>query len=35
MEWLLQTGERWLGFMSRVALGVVIFPHDAPKVLGW
>lgn len=35
MIWLFQTNESWSGFMTRVALGVVIFPHGAQKMLGW
>lgn len=35
MNWLFQTDESWSGFITRVALGLVIFPHGAQKMLGW
>ena len=35
MNWLWQTDESWSAFITRVALGLVIFPHGAQKMLGW
>ena len=35
MNWLFQTDESWSGLITRVALGLVIFPHGAQKMLGW
>jgi putative oxidoreductase len=33
---LIQTGDRdWTAPISRVTLGVVMFPHGAQKALGW
>ncbi|MDP7057565.1 MAG: DoxX family protein, partial [Nitrospinaceae bacterium] len=30
-----QTNEAWSYLILRVALGIVIFPHGAQKLLGW
>ena len=35
MKALLQTDDGWTGFILRVTLGLVIFPHGAQKLLGW
>ena len=35
MNRLFQTDESWSGLITRVALGLVIFPHGAQKMLGW
>ena len=35
MNWLFQTDESWSGLITRLALGLVIFPHGAQKLLGW
>lgn len=32
---LLRTGSNAVPLISRLALGIVIFPHGAQKVLGW
>jgi len=32
---LFQTDDAWSGLILRVALGVVMFPHGAQKLLGW
>lgn len=29
------TGDDWVGFIIRLTLGIVLFPHGAQKVLGW
>jgi len=29
------TGDNWVGFIIRLTLGIVLFPHGAQKVLGW
>jgi len=34
-KWLLQTDSGVAGFLLRITLAVVIFPHGAQKVLGW
>ena len=35
MKALFQTDDGWTGFILRVTLGLVIFPHGAQKLLGW
>jgi len=35
MKAWLQTDDSWTGFILRVMLGIVIFPHGAQKLLGW
>lgn len=35
MKRLLQTEDSWAGLVLRLALGLVMFPHGAQKVLGW
>lgn len=35
MRKLFTTDEAWSGFILRVVLGVVMFPHGAQKFLGW
>lgn len=35
MNKLFSTDESWIGFILRVTLGVVMFPHGAQKLLGW
>jgi len=35
MKWLFQTGESWAPVITRLALGIVMFPHGAQKMLGW
>ena len=35
MKTLFQTEESWIGVVLRVALGLVMFPHGAQKLLGW
>jgi putative oxidoreductase len=32
---LLYTRDDWGAFVARLALGIVMFPHGAQKVLGW
>ena len=32
---LFQTDDAWSSLILRVALGVVMFPHGAQKLLGW
>ena len=32
---LFQTDANWAGFVLRLVLAVVIFPHGAQKALGW
>ena len=32
---LMQTDDELAGLVVRVALGLVMFPHGAQKVLGW
>lgn len=35
MKALFQTDDSWSGFVLRVMLGIVMFPHGAQKLLGW
>ena len=35
MKALLQTDDEWTGFILRITLGLVMFPHGAQKLLGW
>lgn len=35
MKALFQTDDAWAGFILRVVLGLVMFPHGAQKLLGW
>lgn len=35
MKMLFRTDAGWPGLILRVALGVVMFPHGAQKLLGW
>ncbi len=35
MIWLFQTEESWASIGTRLALGIVMFPHGAQKMLGW
>ncbi len=35
MKWLFQTEESWASLGARLALGIVMFPHGAQKMLGW
>lgn len=35
MNAFFQTDESWSGFILRLTLGVVMFPHGAQKMLGW
>ena len=35
MNTFFQTDDRWSGFILRVTLAAVIFPHGAQKLLGW
>jgi len=35
MKQLFSTDDSWTGFIARITLGVVMFPHGAQKVLGW
>src|SRR5215510_2240569 len=35
MKALFQTDKGWSGFILRVTLGLVMFPHGAQKLLGW
>ena len=35
MRRLFQTDDCWTGLILRVALGGVMFPHGAQKLLGW
>lgn len=35
MKALFQTDDGWAGFILRLTLGVVMFPHGAQKLLGW
>ena len=35
MRALFQTDDGWAGFILRLTLGLVIFPHGAQKLLGW
>lgn len=32
---LIRTDDRWTLLIARVALGLVMFPHGAQKLLGW
>jgi putative oxidoreductase len=32
---ILYAGPDWAGFIARLTLGIVIFPHGAQKLLGW
>ena len=34
MKTLFQTDDGWAGFILRITLGLVIFPHGAQKLLG-
>ena len=35
MKWFFQTKESWASVATRMALGIVMFPHGAQKMLGW
>lgn len=35
MKSLFQTDDGWAGFILRITLALVIFPHGAQKLLGW
>jgi len=35
MRSLFQTDDTWTGFILRLTLGLVMFPHGAQKLLGW
>ena len=36
IRWIIATSpNNWVGLISRLALGITIFPHGAQKVLGW
>ena len=35
MKQMFFTDDSWTGFISRMTLGAVMFPHGAQKVLGW
>ena len=35
MKSLLDTDDAWTGFILRLTLGLVMFPHGAQKLLGW
>jgi putative oxidoreductase len=35
MKKFLATDDRWSTLLIRLALGIVIFPHGAQKLLGW
>ena len=35
MKALFRTDDGWAGLILRVALGLVMFPHGAQKLLGW
>lgn len=35
MKAFFQTDEMWTGLILRFALGLVMFPHGAQKMLGW
>jgi putative oxidoreductase len=35
MKALFRTDDGWAGFILRVTLGLVMFPHGAQKLLGW
>jgi putative oxidoreductase len=32
---IFQTDQSWTGLILRLALGIVMFPHGAQKMLGW
>ena len=35
LQWLLQTDSGVVGFILRIILAIVIFPHGAQKAFGW
>jgi len=35
MRAIFDTDEGWTGFILRLTLGLVMFPHGAQKLLGW
>ena len=35
MKTILETDDRWASLVLRVALGAVVLPHGAQKLLGW
>ena len=35
MRWMFETEDAWSGFILRLTLGIVMFPHGAQKLLGW
>lgn len=36
MKWIIATNpNNWAALVTRLALGIAIFPHGAQKVLGW
>jgi uncharacterized membrane protein YphA (DoxX/SURF4 family) len=34
-EKILQTSNDWPGLITRLTIGLIMFPHGAQKVLGW
>ena len=35
MKMLFDTDDSWAGFIVRMTVGLVMFPHGAQKLLGW
>lgn len=35
MKWIFESKQGWDGLILRLALGVMMFPHGAQKLLGW
>ncbi|MCE5336178.1 MAG: DoxX family protein [Desulfobacteraceae bacterium] len=35
MEWFFRSDRSWQGFIIRITLAIVMFPHGAMKLLGW
>ncbi|MFN7116632.1 MAG: DoxX family protein [Saprospiraceae bacterium] len=34
-DFIFQAGNDWTGFILRLTLGFILFPHGAQKLLGW
>jgi putative oxidoreductase len=35
LQTIFSTGNSWTGFILRLTLGIVLFPHGAQKMFGW
>ena len=32
---IFKTNNDWTGFVTRLTIGLILFPHGAQKMLGW